>query len=358
MAKNSLISNTKIKRLQRRNFIKQTTIAVAALAVAPGLSAQAADGLIVGQGNKRYKVNTDWGKLDFARYPVKDCHEMVQDKQGRIILLTNETQNNVIIYDKSGKLITTWGHEYPGAHGLTLFDENGTEVLFICDNNLHKVFKTTLDGKVLLTLSYPKETGRYEKEENYVPTETAIAANGDIYVADGYGEDFIIQYDYKGNYIRHFGGRGDKDENLLNAHGVCIDNRNPGKPCLIVTSRQQNAFKRYTLDGQYINTIPLPGAWVCRPVIKGDYLYAAVLQSNSKLWQQSGFVTILDKNYKVVSNLAGSEPVYDKAVPEEMYQTIKLFQYPHDVCIDDEGNMYVAQWNSGHVYPYKLQPVV
>ena len=31
---------------------------------------------------------------------------MVQDKQGRIILLTNETQNNVIIYDKSGKLIT------------------------------------------------------------------------------------------------------------------------------------------------------------------------------------------------------------------------------------------------------------
>ena len=33
------------------------------------------------------------------------------------------------------------GHEYPGAHGLTLFDENGTEVLFICDNNLHKVLK-------------------------------------------------------------------------------------------------------------------------------------------------------------------------------------------------------------------------
>lgn len=344
--------------MQRRNFIKQTAITAAAFAIAPGLSAQDADGLIVGQGTKRYKVNTDWGKLDFARYPVKDCHEMVQDKQGRIILLTNETQNNVIIYDKSGKLITTWGHEYPGAHGLTLFDENGTEVLFICDNNLHKVFKTTLDGKVLMTLNYPKETGMYDKEDAYIPTETAIAANGDIYVADGYGKDFVIQYDYKGNYIRHFGGRGDKEENLLNAHGVCIDNRNAAEPCLIVTSRQQNAFKRYTLDGKYISTISLPGAWVCRPVIKGDFLYAAVLQSSSKLWQQSGFVMVLDKNYKVVSNLAGSEPVYDKAVPEEMYQTIKLFQYPHDVCIDDEENMYVAQWNSGHVYPYKLQPVV
>jgi peptidylamidoglycolate lyase len=41
-----------------------------------------------------------------------------------------------------------------------------------------------------------------------------------------------------------------------------------------------------------------------------------------------------------------------------MYQTIKAFQYPHDVCIDDEENMYVAQWNSGKTYPYKLEPVV
>ncbi|HRI19704.1 MAG TPA: twin-arginine translocation signal domain-containing protein [Panacibacter sp.] len=345
--------------MQRRNFIKQSSIAAAALAVTPSLRAFARpQETILGQNNKRYRIDTNWGKLDFSRYPVKDCHEMVQDGKGRIILLTNETQNNVIIYDRSGKLITTWGNEYPGAHGLTLFNENGQEVLFICDNNRHQVIKTTLEGRVLLTLNYPKETGQYTKADEYIPTETAIAANGDIYVADGYGKDFVIQYDYKGNYIRHFGGRGDKDENLLNAHGVCIDNRNAGNPTLIVTSRQQNAFKRYTMEGSYINTIPLPGAWVCRPVIKGDHLYAAVLQSSSNLWKESGFVIIMDKDFKVVSNLAGSAPVYTNGKLEEMYQTIKTFQYPHDLCIDDEENIYVAQWNSGHVYPYKLQPVV
>ena len=42
----------------------------------------------------------------------------------------------------------------------------------------------------------------------------------------------------------------------------------------------------------------------------------------------------------------------------EMQQADTVFQYPHDVCIDDEENMYVAQWNSGNVYPYKLTPVV
>ena len=62
------------------------------------------------------------------------------------------------IYDKGGKLLSSWGHEYPGAHGLTLFNENGPDVLFIADNNRHQVIKTTIDGKVLLTFDYPKET--------------------------------------------------------------------------------------------------------------------------------------------------------------------------------------------------------
>lgn len=345
--------------MDRRKFIRNSSFAAAASLYTPSLlHAKNAEDVILGHNNKQYRINTKWGNLDFERYPVKDCHEMVQDSSGRIILLTNETKNNVIIYDKKGKLLTTWGNEYPGAHGLTLFNENGTEVLFICDNNRHQVIKTTLDGRVLLTLDYPRETGQYTKADEYIPTETAIAANGDIYVADGYGKDFVIQYDAKGKYIRHFGGRGDKDEHLLNAHGVCIDNRDKSGPTLIVTSRQQNAFKRYTMEGKYLNTICLPGAWVCRPVIHGDYLYAAVLQSNAHLWQQSGFVTILDKQFKIVSNLAGSAPVYEGGKPAEMYQTIKAFQYPHDVCIDDEENLYIAQWNSGHVYPYKLEPVV
>jgi len=344
--------------MNRRKFIMKTSLAAGGVFATPSfLSARKNGDLVLGHNNKKYKINTAWGQLDIQRYPVKDCHEMVQDKKGRIILLTNEIKNNVIIYNKDGKLLETWGHEYPGAHGLTLFSENGEEVLFICDNNRHQVIKTTLSGRVLMVIDYPKETGQYTKAEEYIPTETAIAENGDIYVADGYGKDFVIQYDSKGKYIRHFGGRGDKEENLLNAHGICIDNRDKNNISLIVTSRQQNAFKRYTMEGKYINTVPLPGAWVCRPVINGDYLYSAVLQSSSKVDQKSGFVTILDKNFKVVSNLAGSDPEYKNDKPVEMFQTNSVFQYPHDVCIDDDQNMYVAQWNSGHVYPYKLEPV-
>lgn len=340
--------------MKRRDFILNSALSTAGALLVPNILAKSE--VILGQGQKRYRINTRWSQADVSKYPVNDCHEMVQDRKGRILLLTNETRNNVLIYDKNGKLLDTWGTEYPGAHGFTLFDENGTDVLFICDNKRHQVIKTTIDGRVLMTLDYPKETGQYTSPEEYIPTETAIAPNGDIYVADGYGKDFIIQYDASGRYIRHFGGRGDGPEHLLNAHGVCIDLRDPNQPGLIASSRQQNAFKRYDLEGKYLETIGLHGAWVCRPVIKGAYLYAAVLQSERRQWQQSGFVTILNKDNKVVSNLAGSEPDYGNGLTE-MYQTIKAFQYPHDVCIDDEENLYVAQWNSGKTYPYKLEPV-
>ena len=341
--------------MHRKDFIKNSSLGLVGALFVPEVLIK--EKIVLGHNNKRYKINTKWSRADVARNPVNDCHEMVQDQKGRILLLTNETKNNVLIYNKNGKLLNTWGTEYPSAHGFTLFNENGTDTLFICDNNRHQLIKTTIDGRVLLTLDYPKETGMYTKPDEYIPTETAIAANGDIYVADGYGKDFIIQYDLNGKYIRYFGGRGTEDRHLLNAHGICIDTRNNKNPTLIICSRQQNSFKRFSMEGVYIETILLPGAWVCRPVIKGKYLYAAVLQSNNNQWKQSGFVTILDANNKVISNLAGTEPVYKGNVPDEMFQTEKVFQYPHDVCIDDEENMYVAQWNSGKTYPYKLEPV-
>lgn len=344
--------------MKRRAFVQKTLIATTGLATIPPLFIpKSTNDLVLGHNSHQYKINANWGNLDPQRYPVKDCHEMVQDSQGRILLLTNETKNNVLVYDKSGKLLTTWGTEYPGAHGLTLSKENGEDFLFISDNDRHQVIKTTIDGKVVMTLDYPKESGHYDKAEQYIPTEVAIGLDGAIYVADGYGEQWISQYSHSGKFIRSFGGRGSSPANLQNAHGICLDSRKPGTPTLLVSAREENAFKRYSLSGEYIETIPLPGAYVCRPVIHGEYLYAAVLKSRAYGNDPSGFVTILDKDNKVISNLAGSTPTYSGGTPDEMYQTMKVFIYPHDVCIDDDENMYVAQWNSGNVYPYKLTRV-
>ncbi|MCC6761066.1 MAG: 6-bladed beta-propeller, partial [Chitinophagaceae bacterium] len=124
--------------MKRRQFIQQSLLTASGTLLLGGMAkAVAPEDIVFGHGNKRYRLNRQWSKADVSRYPVNDCHEMLQDSKGRIVLLTNETRNNVLLYDKSGKILSSWGTEYPGAHGLSIFNEGGEDVLFICDNNRH-----------------------------------------------------------------------------------------------------------------------------------------------------------------------------------------------------------------------------
>ncbi|HEY4155584.1 MAG TPA: 6-bladed beta-propeller [Puia sp.] len=338
--------------MKRRNFIRQTALASGGLLIMHDLLAARKE-KVYGYNGMTYSLDTAWSKANAAELPVNDCHEMVQDSRGRIILLTNETKNNILIYNTDGKVLDNWGHLFPGGHGLTLHNENGTEFFYITDIVKHQVYKTTLDGKLLLTIDAPLDAGIYSKPEEFVPTETVIDQNGDIFIADGYGAQYILQYDRQGKLLHYFGGRGDGDEHLDNAHGICFDTRND-LHSLLVTDRTRNCFKRFSKDGRLLEVIRLPGACVCRPVIKDDHLYAAVLRSPDMNTSGTGFVTILDKQNKVVSNIGGSEPKYLGGQLQPMGQTDKIFIHPHDVCVDRDDNIYVAQWASGKVYPYKL----
>lgn len=339
--------------MQRRTFIQTSLAAAAALPFSSWRLEDYKD-ITIGHNSHQYKVDVNWGALNSHFYPVTDCHEMVQDSKGRIVMLTNNTKNNVLIYDKSGKLLEAWGTEYPGAHGLTLHQENGEDFLFIADNNRHEVIKTTIDGKVVMTIPFPKKEGKYKSEDQFIPTETAIAPNGDIYIADGYGAQFISHFNAKGELLNIFGGRGEGDDYFDNAHGICLDDRDAKNPTLLITARQRNQLKRFSLAGELIEVIDLPGAYICRPVIHGENVYLAVLISKLPWDSQSGFVCILNKDNKVISVPGGSTPIYKDNKLEQLHQTIKVFQHPHDVCIDDDKNIYVAQWNAGKTYPIKL----
>ncbi len=345
----------------RRNFIKKsmTTIALS-MPVFNIISKPLLEEEIIGHGKFRYRVHKSWGNLDPSKTPVKNCHEMVMDKKGRLIMVTDETKNNIIIYDRSGKLITTWGNEFPGGHGLTLVDEGGEEVLFICDPETGRVVKTTLDGKQIMELPNPKTIDVYENKQSYKPTETAIAPNGDIYVADGYGSQYILQFSATGEFIRKFGGPGNEDSNFSTAHGVCIDARDKNNVTLLCTSRGHNSFKRFTLDGKYLSTLFIPGAFVCRAVIDDENIYAGVCWSRLRYLEQtnnSGFVTILNEKDKVISNPGGTAPVYKKGELQLMVQDKPIFNHCHDVCIDNDKNIYVCQWNANKTYPVKLERI-
>ncbi len=344
--------------------MKKTGVAALAGAVAPTIIIQKTHAMkketILGHGSYRYRVIEGWGVLDAGKNPVNDCHEMVEDAKGRLFMLTNETKNNILVYDKSGKLLESWGTTYPGAHGLTLSNEGGEEFLFITDTARHQVIKTDLKGKEVMKLDYPRENGKYDFPNQFVPTETAInPANGDIYVVDGYGKNHVMQYNAKGELIRTFGGAGSSDETFNCCHGIVVDTRNKSNPTLLITDRGNMQYKRFTLDGKYLKTIPMPGSFVCRPVLHGDNVYAAVYRSTTQEYPNSGYITILDANDKVVSTPGGTAPEYvgGKLQEQRKDRSFMGFMHPHDVCVDRDGNIYVPQWASKKTYPVKLERV-
>jgi len=350
------------KNNKRRYFIKSSTMLVGAGLIAPnytfGITHSAKNmGEIVGHGDFKYRVDKEWGVQDPSKVPVNDCHEMAIDSKGRIFMTTTGANNkNVLIYDTSGKVLDSWGTEFPGAHGLTLTGEGDDQFLFITDPETHKVTKTTLEGRILMTLERPKEVEGYESDDQFLPTETAIMPNGDIYVADGYGKNFIIQYDSKGEYIRHFGGGGEGDDKFNCCHGITLDTRYKENPTLLITSRASQEFKRFSLDGKHLETISLPGCSICRPVIHGDNLYFAVIVT--KTWDTyDGMLAVLDKDNKIISFPGGSQPEYANGKLVEPVFDGKTFRNPHDVFVDNDENLYIPQWASGKTYPIKLHRI-
>jgi hypothetical protein len=347
--------------MNRRDFIQDASIVLSGTLLTKPISTLAfgtTEDLVIGHGDYRYKVNKEWGVLDPNKYPVNDCHEMVMDKKERIILLTNEPRNNILIYDKSGRLLENWTLNLLGAHGLTIHEENGTEFLYITDLMRDEVYKTTLTGNVLLTIKHPKFISQYQECDKFKPTETCIGPNGDIYIADGYGSQYILQYNSKGEFIRKFGGDSAiQEDKFKQVHGITLDLRDSKNPTLLCTARMKNCFKRFTLEGKYIESIYTPGAYLSRAVIKGEMLYSGVCFSalkNNYLTLNSGFVTILNKDNIVVSNPGGTAPIYVNGRLQPIVQDQAIFKHCHDVCVDNDDNLYVPQWNAGKVYPYKL----
>jgi peptidylamidoglycolate lyase len=311
----------------------------------------------VGQGRFRYRVVRDWCKADPGKVPIRNCHEMVIDRLGRLYLLTDHPRNNVIVLGGDGQVVKHWTLNSKSAHGLTLHDHHGQECLWICDPYDAKVVCTSLDGQVMKTLPGPHALGIYSFAMPYAPTQTAIAPNGDVYVADGYGSQHVLQFDASGRYVRQFGGRGRRPQHLDFAHGIAIDpRRGRGHEILLVTSRRESRIKQFSLDGDYLGSIELPGGFPCRPVIHGQNLLVSLCWSQAHLKANTGFIVVLDENNRLLASLGGDAETDEHGVLRRLKPTYACFRHVHDVCPDSQGNLYVCQWNAAHTYPIKLVP--
>jgi len=309
------------------------------------------EAVTLGSGKHQYTLIPGWG-IDSQHPKVGDCHALVQDKSGLIYLANTSLKNCIVVFTPEGKVHSSWGDFCKTAHGLSIVEENGREVLFIADSGKNQVVKTTLTGDILMTLNEPTETGLYERREDFKPSKTMHLPNGDFYVIDGYGKNYIHRYDRSGKYLSSFGGTIGKGEAQLKKwgpHGGDIDFFAPENPTILLALSDQQKSKRFTLDGNYIETIPMTGGNPRDILFTEEAVYIPHL---GDAWPKNrtspGIISVHErKTLKLITTLGGSGDGYKHGM--------HTFLHPHGLLITENGDLYLGQYASGKTYPLKFK---
>ncbi|MFO7447499.1 MAG: hypothetical protein R6W90_14100 [Ignavibacteriaceae bacterium] len=300
--------------------------------------------MVIGNGNYQYEWIEDWVKIPDTESGKENgrTHGVVLSKTGNIIIF-NQANPAILIYNKKGELINAWGTRFNGAHGLTIVEEDGKEFLWLTDEFTTEVIKTTLEGTLVLNIQKPKlalyETGKYSPTwvAEFVKSK---GGNGDVWLADGYGSSLVHRFSNEGIYIQTI--TGEKGAGRFNCpHSLFIDYRK-AEPELYIADRGNKRFQVYDMEGNYKRSF---GEGIfdcpCGGVVKNDILYVPELCAR---------IAILDKDDKLITYLGQNEQTCNiPGWPNHRKELIEAgkFNSPHAVAVDDEGSLYVVEWIIG-----------
>lgn len=327
--------------LTRRQFLKSTGSVAAVAALGGRAFADDKPKLILGSGAHKYECVHDW-LVPPTELKWGETQGVTQDSRGNIYVThtvhaTSESKDAIVVFDRHGKFLRSFGSRFVGGgHGVEVRKEGSQEFLYHCDTGHRKVVKTDLFGTTIWEKGRPMEVDHYRNDPKapFIPTNIAFSPNGDFYVADGYGSDYIMQYDVKGDFIRAFGGRGTGEGQFVTAHGIYVDERF-NEPMLLVTERGSSRNQYLTMEGKHIRWVTDGQRLPCYFDAYHDLLVVADLK---------GVVTLMDKDHKVVEMLGdGAKDPDFRGHPRSEFIP-GHFIHPHGAKFLQNGDLVVAEW--------------
>jgi hypothetical protein len=291
---------------------------------------------------RTYRWIEDWVKIPESALGITNgrTHGVVVTRAGQVVIF-HQADPAVLIYSPEGRLLDSWG-AFPGAHGLTLVEEDGVEFLWLVDQATKQVVKTTLEGKIVQTLEAPVH--KAYPEAKYVPTWLAVnekrfGGNGDLWLADGYGAGLVHCYDAAGRYLDALDG-SEGAGRFKCPHGLALDVRR-GEPEIYIADRGNKRFQVYGVDrkfrrvfGEDFLTSPDVSAGM------GEFLIVPELVSR---------LSILDRHDQLVAQFGLNDSVAQQAGWPNQRDGLcpGKFNSPHSAAADALGNIYVVEWMIG-----------
>ena len=203
----------------------------------------AEESLVVALGDRRYRVERRWCRVS-ADEPLGFVSDLVVDSKGFVHVGHRGGDSPVLVFDPSGAFVRSWGRgEIADVHYLSI---NEDDVILLADRDAHQILAFDTDGNLRFALG-ERHAPRWHAPFNH-PTAASMAADGEIYVSDGYGNSVVHRFSQDGALLQTWGGRGGGSGEFTTPHCVWVDRMDR----VYVADRENNRLQVFDRDGAYV----------------------------------------------------------------------------------------------------------
>ncbi len=286
-----------------------------------------------GSGKYLYELDENWAKVP-AELIFHNAYSVAIDSQDNVYVI-NSNPHQVIIFDKTGKVVNSWVSEHlKRSHGICT-GMDGT--IFCTDIGNHTVSKFTLEGKQLMTMGNPgkpSDTGYVQKDSLatsmltitkggppfHSPTGVGVAKSGEIFVADGYGNARVHKFNPQGKLLLSWGEPGKKPGDFMIPHSVRIDKENR----VWVIDRENSRIQVFDTNGKFL------------------FQWMDLIIPTDLCFDNEGTVYVSEFGLRV-SIFSPKGQLLARWGSEGKDKQKDLFVAPHGIAIDSKNNLYVTE---------------
>jgi DNA-binding beta-propeller fold protein YncE len=315
----------------------------------------------------QFAVNPNWPRPLPEKWVIGQVSGVCVDAQDNVFIVNRNDMTDkegeiaqqappYIEFDSEGNVVNSFGDwkVVPNVpHGCKI-DYEGN--FWTAGNGDGIIQKYSHNGKLLMQIgkrgavdtSDGTLTGRAlnsSRTQFYMPSDVAIdPTNGDVYVADGYGNSRIAVFDRSGRFLRQWGHQGTKEEAdagvggafMRVVHCVAIGNDR----LVYVCDRQSDRIQVFDKMGNFKKNI-----WIKR---------GSSLPDNWGTTWWIGFSADREQKYMYVDD-GGDEQIkiLDHASGEVLSSfgrpghQVGAFTHAHTLAVDSKGDVYVAETDWG-----------
>jgi sugar lactone lactonase YvrE len=242
-------------------------------------------------------------------------------------------ENCIVIADANGNIVerwTQWDKLLQRPHFVAINPYDPDKHVWIVDDHMGVIYKFTHDGKELVqTIGTPKVTGADGTHFNR-PTFLAWLPDSTMFVADGYNGTRVAKFDKNGKFLMDWG------RNMSNVHGIAVD---PQTRRVYVNDRGNKRIQVFDENGKYLFEFSM-GA-------DPSDIHLLYIGADRTLWAADRGTSKMLK-YDLDGKFLYSWGIWGDFAGG--------FWGVHGFSVDQEGNFYTAEVDSGRVQKFRPKP--